>query len=195
MMSLFRRFLSSPRTIGSLAPSSRRLASAMLETVGNKTPIFEIGAGAGAISRLICERAPGILIVLFEQDRVLADKLRRHLADAVVIEGYFHQTINEVHEIPERLVLVSSLPFKSLPPELCASTVAALSSILAKSPDRRLIQYTYLKGPPFVPQHEDLQWRRLTRVWVNFPPATVWELSLRQPARRQDEAVLRPLSA
>lgn len=176
MIRTLRRFFDNPRTIGAVAPSSPALVDAMTQQIGQGVPVFEIGAGSGAITRQILKSAlPGPLVI-FEQDPVFAEHLRRLAGRVRVVEGFFHDTVAGLNEIPDTLVIVSSVPFKSLSKSLHAKTVEAICTILQASPNRRLIQYTYFDRPPFVPRHADLHWRRLARVWSNIPPATVWEL-------------------
>ena len=176
MIRTFRRFLASPGTIGTISPSSPALARAIVKQIGKGVTVFEIGAGTGAITRHLQRiEQPGPLVV-FEQDPQFAEYLRRRVGAEQVVEGLFHDTVAGVGEFPEPLVIISSVPFRSLPGTLHKKTVDAICDRLRASPGSRLIQYTYFNRPPFVPSHESLRWRRVARVWANVPPATVWEL-------------------
>ena len=176
MIRMFRRFLATPGMIGSITPSSPALANAMTRHIGQGVAVFEIGAGTGAITRCIQKTASSGPLVVFEQDALMAEHLRHQVGQAKVVEGFFHDTVGRLGEIPDPLVILSSVPFKSLSERLHSHTVAAICRILLASPNRRLIQYTYFDRPPFDPQDQSLRWRRLARVWANLPPATVWEL-------------------
>jgi len=138
--------------------------------------VLEIGAGTGAITRHIPIRAREYFVAIFEQDQRLAKHLREQISGVPVIEGFFHETIKEIKNLPDNLIIVSSIPFKSLSEGLRFRTIEAICTLLVESPKRRLIQYTYFNCPPFAPHYTNLHWRRLTRVWANLPPATVWEL-------------------
>lgn len=162
--------------IGAIAPSSSALAQAMTRPIGKGVAVYEIGAGTGAITRQIQKEGRSGPLVVFEQDHFLAEYLRRRVGEARVIEGLFHDSVDVLGEIPDPLVILSSVPFKSLSQKLHFNTVEAICHILLASPNRRLIQYTYFDRPPFDPRHRSLRWRRLSRVWANLPPATVWEL-------------------
>jgi phospholipid N-methyltransferase len=84
--------------------------------------------------------------------------------------------------LPDRTVLVSSLPFRSLPPQLRVRSSLAIEQFLTARPGRRLLQYSYLPREPFELRHaERLRWRRLGAVWGNAPPAWVWELGAAAP--------------
>lgn len=176
MIRMLRRFLDTPRIIGAVAPASSVLAKAMTQQIGKGVAVFEVGAGTGAITQQILQSAVAGPLVVFEQDRMLAEGLRRRMGQVRVVEGLFHETVVGFGEIPDALVILSSVPFASLPKSLHFKTVDAISHILLASPNRRLIQYTYFDRPPFVPRHSSLHWRRVARVWSNIPPATVWEL-------------------
>jgi len=176
MIRMLRRFLATPGMIGSITPSSPALAKAMTRQIGQGVAVFEIGAGTGVITRCIQKTALSGPLVIFEQDHLMAEHLRHRSGQAKVVEGFFHDTVGGLGEIPDPLVILSSVPFKSLPEGLHANTVDAICHILLASPNRRLIQYTYFNRPPFIAQDRNLHWRRLTRVWANLPPATVWEL-------------------
>ena len=75
------------------------------------------------------------------------------------------------------VVLVSSLPFRSLPPPWHQRTRAAIERFLLADPRRRLVQYTYQPRAPFeTSPASPLVWRCRRTVWHNLPPAWVWEL-------------------
>lgn len=176
MIRMLRRFLSTPGMIGSITPSSSTLAKAMTRQIAKGVAVFELGAGTGVITRQIQKMGLAGSLVVFEQDPQLAEYLRCQINPAKVLEGLFHDTVDSLDSIPEHLDIVSSLPFKSLSGRLYAKTVASICAILRGSPNRRLIQYTYFDGPPFVSPDRGLRWRRLVRIWANVPPATIWEL-------------------
>lgn len=148
----------------------------MTQQVSDGMAVFEIGAGSGAITRQVLKSAQAGTLVVFEQDPIFAEYLRRRVGPTRVIEGFFHDTVGGLDEIPDPLVILSSVPFMSLSKSLHFKTVDAICRILLASPNRRLVQYTYFNRPPFVPRHSSLHWRYLARVWSNIPPATVWEL-------------------
>lgn len=178
MFHLFRRFLADPKSIGAITPSSSSLARAMTARIDNESTVLEIGAGSGAITRYIPNRSNGAPLVLFEQDQQLARQLRYQFGEAWVLEGFFHDTVKQLEELPENLIIVSSIPFKSISDELHSNTVHAICDILQASPGRKLIQYTYFNSPPFTPSHGNLYWKKTANVWANLPPATVWELRM-----------------
>ena len=73
-MTFLKRFASSPRRIGSVAPSSKFLTRAMLDRVNwdEANFIAELGAGTGVFTREIVKRAkPDAKILVFEIDPAL----------------------------------------------------------------------------------------------------------------------------
>lgn len=73
------------------------------------------------------------------------------------------------------LVLVSSLPFRSLPPRVHAQTRDAILACLARHPGSWLVQFTYQPRAPF-DEGVGWHWWRGRTVVANIPPATVWTL-------------------
>jgi len=85
------------------------------------------------------------------------------------------QVVDSLIARPGRLVLVSSLPFRSLPKDVGAETVDSICRFLEHSVERKLVQFTYQPRVPFAaPRH--LRWHRRAVVWRNTPPAGIWEL-------------------
>ena len=86
--------------------------------------------------------------------------------------------LDQAADGPPGLVLVSSLPFRSLPPRLRLRSSQAIERLLCARPDCRLVQYSYLPREPFrLRSGGRLRWQRRRAVWGNTPPAWVWELS------------------
>ena len=78
-MTFLKRFAKSPRRIGSVAPSSKFLTRAMLDSVDweNARFIAELGAGTGVFTREIVRRArPDAKILVFEIDPALQKLIR-----------------------------------------------------------------------------------------------------------------------
>ncbi|WP_052186899.1 class I SAM-dependent methyltransferase [Thermoactinomyces sp. Gus2-1] len=74
----FSKFMSSPRTIGSITPSSKYLVNSLLKPVNwdqTKT-VLELGAGTGVVTREIANRVNhSCRVITFELD----PELRRYL--------------------------------------------------------------------------------------------------------------------
>lgn len=168
----------SPGTVGAILPSSRHLADAMARAAVGAERLIELGAGTGAITEALCRRHPGVPTLAVELELTLAQHLRERFPRIEVRAAAAHDVLCEPQHGPGATVLVSSLPFRSLPPQLRLRSSLAIERFLIEQPARRLVQYTYLRWAPFnLCFSELLRWRRLEAVWRNAPPAWVWELS------------------
>ncbi|MCW5603885.1 MAG: hypothetical protein KIT18_04995 [Burkholderiales bacterium] len=148
----------------------------MAHHAGDAELLVELGAGTGTITTELVRQHPQVPLILFEQNSVLAGRLRGRFPQATVIAEYFHTCVDVLADLPDRTVFVSSLPFRSLPARIAAPTVATLHRLLTDAPQRRLIQFTYQPRAPFKAP-PGLVWRRYVTVWRNAPPAGVWELT------------------
>ena len=164
-------------TVGAVLPSSQRLAEAMARAADGCSALLELGAGTGAITAALRRRHPQVPLLAVEMEPALARHLRQRFPEVEVREAPAHQVLAQAADGPPGLVLVSSLPFRSLPPELRLRSSLAIEALLHARPGCRLVQYSYLPREPFALQSPGLRWRRLCAVWGNAPPAWVWELS------------------
>jgi phosphatidylethanolamine/phosphatidyl-N-methylethanolamine N-methyltransferase len=167
-----------PSTVGAILPSSRHLADAMARAADGAQCLIELGAGTGAITEALCRRHPGLPTLAVEMEPALAQHLRERFPRIEVRSAVAHEVLRDLQRRRSGMVLISSLPFRSLPARLRLRSSLAIERFLIGHPDRRLVQYTYLPCVPFdLRLGTALRWRRLERVWRNVPPAWVWELS------------------
>ena len=174
--SLFLRYLRSPGLVGAVVPSSNTLARAMSRQAHGYRHILELGAGSGPITRQLAHDHGEDSLTLFELDSRLAHSLAKRYPRAKVWDGCLHERAERLLQQPGRSVAVSSLPFRSLPPEVLKPTVAVIEAFLNADPDRKLVQFTYGLRAPFDVTTPGLAWARCARVWSNVPPAHVWTL-------------------
>ena len=173
---LLRQWLKTPGLVGAIMPSSRHLARVMARHASGAEVLVELGAGTGTITAELVRQYPSVPLILFEQSAALASRLHSRFPQATIVAECFHQRTSLLAHLAENAVFVSSLPFRSLPEQIAAPTIAFLHRLLIAAPQRRLIQFTYQPRAPFkVPA--GLLWRRYVTVWRNAPPAGVWELS------------------
>lgn len=169
--------LTRPSLVGALAPSSRRLARSMAGQVGSAAALVELGAGTGAVTAALREAAPELPLLAVELQPDLAAGLQRRFPDVDVACAPAHEVLADHDGMPHDTVLVSSLPFRSLPAPLRETTRHALLDFLEAHPARRLVQYTYQPRAPFaLPPRSRLRWSLRDVVWGNLPPAGVWVL-------------------
>jgi phosphatidylethanolamine/phosphatidyl-N-methylethanolamine N-methyltransferase len=171
--------LNNPLKVGALAPSSPKLSQLMASRVDpDKSPVLEIGAGTGVITRALLRKgiSPEQLCVI-EQDPSLAAFLRRTFPNVCVRRG---EALDASYILAEEAIgkvntVVSSVPLRNLPMADQIETVQAMMSALARG--GQLIQFTYAAGCPIPNQKLGLQAECLGRVWMNFPPAAVWRFT------------------
>lgn len=171
-----------PAMIGSVAPSSQHLARAMARAADGATGLIELGAGTGAITQGLRHRHPQLRLLAVEQEGSLASLLQRRFPQVEVCAASAHTVLDTWREGPSGIVVVSSLPFRSLPPAWRRPTIASIEAFLLAAPGRRLVQYTYQPRVPFDlegPMGAALHWQRRELVWRNLPPAWVWTLQTR----------------
>jgi phospholipid N-methyltransferase len=166
-----------PSTVGAILPSSRRLAETMAQAAAGAQRLIELGAGTGAITAALQRHHPGVPLQAVELEPRLARQLRGRFPTLEVRAAAADEVLREAAGVPGETVLVSSLPFRSLPAGLRLRSSLAIEQFLTERPERRLVQYSYLPREPFPLQDaERLRWRRLGAVWGNAPPAWVWQL-------------------
>lgn len=167
-----------PALTGSLIPSSRYLARTMARQAKGAQELIELGAGTGAITQGLIKYLPDVPLVAVEYQGELAQQLRHRFPQLDVQQTTAKVVLDALPDTPVQRVLVSSLPFRSLPASVHSETVDSILALLKRSPESRMVQFTYGRIAPFEAP-ADYEWRFIRRVWRNIPPAAVWELAWR----------------
>lgn len=169
--------LTNPSLVGAVVPSSRRLGEAMAAAADGAELLIDLGAGTGAITSALRDRYPSVALVAVEMQAGLAQHLRERLDGVDVRCASADAALDALADAPARTVVVSSLPFRSLPDPWRERSARAVETFLLADPQRRLVQYTYQPRAPFEPRAGlPLRWRHVATVWRNAPPAGVWTL-------------------
>jgi phospholipid N-methyltransferase len=167
-----RSFVRSPRQVGAVLPTSQRAVRAMLDLVdvGAAKCVVEMGAGTGPHTREILARlAPEARFLAFEIDPVLADGLRREFTDPRL------EVIADSAEDVERYldgqradVVVSALPFTSLPEQVRTGLLRAARESLTDDGTMLVLQYS-----PFMQSQLEQAFGSVERRFMplNVPPA------------------------
>jgi len=173
-----RTWLRSPRSTGSLVPSSDSLAAALVAALPDDDYdlVVELGTGEGSVTRQLVARFGGHRVVGVELDSGLAVLARAQAPEATVIVG-------DACRLPRLLkrraaagktAVVSCLPLITMP-RTRHRVLSAMGSLIA--PHGHLVQFTYAPWQPY-PKREcrifSLAGTRASRVMRNLPPATVW---------------------
>ncbi len=141
----FSRFISSPRKIGSITPSSRFLVNALLNPVpwDQTNTIIELGAGTGVVTQQILQqKKPSCQVITFESDPQLNQFLKQkfpsllHCLDA-------REMTEQMNQVGVQQVdcVISCLPFNNFPQWLRQEILQEIKSILA--PNGLFIAYQY----------------------------------------------------
>jgi phosphatidylethanolamine/phosphatidyl-N-methylethanolamine N-methyltransferase len=177
-------FRKSPRTVGAIAPSSQRLARAMLDglDLDPGVRVVELGPGTGAITREIARRLPAAGICLtIDINPVFSARVAARWPH---IESVCDQAERLVEITRQRNLLpidhiVSGLPFASLPVASARAIVDAIVASLRPGGTFTTFQYAHAYGFPsalgvrrtLTRQMGPRPTRRL--VMGNLPPALV----------------------
>lgn len=172
------RWAKAPGRMGAVAPSSRALALAMAAEIpdfDDDAPVIELGGGTGSITSGLLESGiPPARLVVIERDRHLAALLRQRFKGVQVIcgdAGHLPDLLAR-HGITRVAAIVSGLPLLLFPADLLDRIIRGSFAVLG--PSSPLIQFTYGHASPLPAPDFGLAARRGSKVWLNFPPATVW---------------------
>lgn len=185
--SLALAYLRDPRRVGAIAPASPFLARAMALEARRLAPpvVVEVGGGTGAITQaLLAGAPPGVRLLVFERDPGFAKQLRSRYPQAEVINRCASEVARLELDPHCPVTVVSSLPLLSMPRLESNRCIEAMLSLVQRQPRSRLLQYTYAAPhrPPFRRVPVGWHWRRVSSIWVNLPPATVWALEPFHPS-------------
>jgi len=175
----FRRWLANPRQLGTLAPISAKLsmlaAKEALSHYEAGTPVVEIGAGTGRLTRALLRQGirPQDLTVV-ELDGEMCAFLRASLPHIHVIEGDANHLADLVPpEICQKVeVVVSAIPLMYLDENVRKSLIGAAFSTLR--PGGKIVHVTYNPGSP-LRFWSHIRQDRVAATWFNLPPGFVWQ--------------------
>lgn len=130
------RLLKRPFEVGAIAPSSRRLASHIVEAanVRHSCRVIELGAGNGVITeRIIDALPPGSRFLAIERCNDLSRRLARRIGRSLVVCDCASriESLAQARGIAEADCVVSALPWSNLAPALRASIVEGVRRTLS----------------------------------------------------------------
>jgi phospholipid N-methyltransferase len=143
-----RSFLASPRKVGAVLPTSRRTVRETLDLapLGQARCVVELGAGTGVYTRAILDRiGSGARLLAFEVDPELSSALDSELRDPRL------RVVNaSAVDVARHLdgatadVIVSALPFTSLPVPERKHILRAARDVLGRDGILLVLQYSPL---------------------------------------------------
>ena len=176
-------FLAHPRQVGAVLPTSQRAVSDMLDLapLPQATLVVELGSGTGSYTGAILDRlSPQARLIAFEIEPAMADGLRRKLPDPrlQVVTGSAEDLLTVLAgDRPE--VIVSALPFTSLPAGLGKVILQRAAQALAPGGSLLVLQYS-----PFIAGTLSQLFGSVRRriCLVNVPPAFLFACTDPSPA-------------
>ena len=142
------QFLRHPRMVGSVIPTSDVTIRALLDGISwhDVRCVVEYGPGTGVFTRAILERlGPTARLIAIDTNPQFVEYLGRTVADErlICVEGSAAQveSILAAHGFPQADVIVSGLPFSTLPPRVADEIAAATARAL--QPNGHFLVYQY----------------------------------------------------
>jgi phospholipid N-methyltransferase len=179
-----RSFLEGPARVGAILPTAQRTVRATLDMapVAQARCVVELGAGTGPYTREIVRRlGPDASLLSFELDSALARQLAAEVTDPRVQVIRDSAANLEAHldgRRPE--VIVSELPFTSLPGPVRREILQAAQRALADDGVMLVLQYS-----PFMRKELERRFRSVRRrlSLFNVPPAVLFACRIPEGAR------------
>ena len=179
-----RRFLHHPFVVGSILPSSPRLAEAMLEGISllPGEGILELGPGTGSFTRQIRRLTPDKRMYLgIEKEAVFVELLRKRFPDLRFLKLAAEEFSSRVgpDSFPPIKVIISGLPSAATAESYLDRLVENLDRLMAPGSLFRTFTYLHsyhLAGPTHFRRRMEGITRRYLRSRVilkNIPPAYV----------------------
>ena len=183
ILSVFQQFVRDPRTVGAVAPSSRKLGQALaryVDPLGSST-VLELGSGCGAVTQVLVDRIEQTSrLYCIEKNHNLNLKfvqkfygsVRNLEIDCVELTAYFRDmTISNI---------VCCLPFKSIPSKIAKEIVDNMFEISKN--DTIISHFTYDLFRRKSILDNDIRFRKVKDeyVFTNIPPAKVVHYCVRE---------------
>lgn len=170
-----RKFLQSPRRIGSAIPSSDFLARAMIQPIdwSRVRSIVELGAGTGVFTRYIQQlKQPDCAGIIFEQDVEMRERLRR-LYPGLIYRSNAENLYSDITELGFTQVdcILSGLPFANFSKKTRDCVLEGIARSLKPGGQFVAFQYSLQMRRHLEEQFSSVD---LKVVPLNLPPAFVY---------------------
>ena len=178
-LSFIKQYITKPRTVGAVLPSSKYLADKMTENINfNKAKcIVEYGAGTGVFTdNIIKQKTEDTMVLIFENNMEFYNTLNEkysNIANIYIINDSAEHVGKYLHQYGIEFAdyIISGLPFASLPQEISTKILHQTKAYLKPGGSFITFQYTLLKKDfieQFFPQID------VKREVRNVPPAYVF---------------------
>lgn len=175
-----RAFLRSPRSVGSVIPSSSHLATAMVGPIdfSRSDVIVELGAGTGVFTERIARGlSPGARGLVFERDEALRRTLEQTYSnlefypDALDMASVVRSSTDKAVD-----AVVCSLPFANFPRQTSRRLAHDIHDVLRPGGKLFDVQYSTQMRRTFQAVFQDVS---VSFVPLNVPPAFVYTCTKR----------------
>ena len=172
-----KNFVSKPKTVGAVAPTSARMAKIMASAVrpNSGLPVLELGPGTGVITKAILDT--GIKpeqLVSIEFASSFLPGLKRRFSGVQFVHGdaFEMEEIMRSLQIDEFDCVISALPLLNFAVTQRIRYVNSGLNIIA--PGRPMVQFSYSPRPPVPPRPRHFTVKHKATVFRNIPPAKIW---------------------
>jgi len=185
-IAFFRGFLTRPKEVGSIIPSSRFMERRIVRTseIRQAKLAIELGPGTGGTTRaLLRNLAPDAKLLVIEINPDFCELLERHIDDPRLIVHHGSAT-----EIPEILaahgldapdVILSGIPFSTMHESLGTDILRSVRDSLA--PGGRFVAYQF-RDRVHTLGVDVFGSARVEREILNVPPMRVYRWDINQPS-------------
>ena len=176
------QFLTNPKSVGAILPSSSLLGDKMIEKINFKKAkyIVEYGPGTGVFTeKLIKKRDPKTVLLLVENNKEFYTLLKEKYKEqnnVFIVNGsaeYIERYLREF-DIPYVDYVVSGLPFSSLPTNVSSEILLNTTKVLKEGGRFITFQYTKVKKGFINHYFAKIDVKKEYR---NFPPAYIFSCS------------------
>ena len=174
----FKTWLRSPKSMGSIIPSSQSLARKIAQQVSWKPgeKVVELGGGTGAITQgLVDAGIPREALVVIELDDKLFTYLQSRFRGATVIKDDATKLASILERLNIRKVstVISGLPMVGMPKGFREAIYT--ESMKVVGPKGAVVQYSYSPISPVPHRRLGLKAELAGFVLDNLPPAFIWK--------------------
>jgi len=184
-ITFLKEFIRSPKNIGAIAPSSMKLAQAIVKHSGvaQASNILEFGAGTGVFTQVILrDKKPDANFIAIEHNDSLSEMLRQRFPDTTVVADSVENVgrIMRQHNMDKSDCIVCGLPWTAFSPEKQNRLIMSAISALAPGGTFATFAYWPLLFLPAGIRFRKMLYNLFTRVeispviWKNLPPAIVY---------------------
>jgi phosphatidylethanolamine/phosphatidyl-N-methylethanolamine N-methyltransferase len=179
-MLFLKQFLNTPFGVGSITPSSKKMAKLMVASLDVEPGdmVVELGPGTGVFTReLLAQGVAPDKLILVEFNADFAAHLRDEFPGVHVEQGDASALPVLLQRLGHQKVkrIVSGIPMRSMKPHQRMSITTAIADSLDVG--GVVVQFTYVKLPPLskvAAKVGGLLGRQTAMALNNVPPAFVW---------------------